>query len=455
MTDSFMSKRFKSGKFDIWLIDECSLVSNDPNSKYRRIERALKAANPKIMILGVDGSPYRAGQGDLFNPCFIGDKVEKPLFTTCAYRSDIKYLIQEGFLSHIVVLNSDIEADMTGVKKDKNGEFLMSEVGVKIDRILEPAINDIKHNIIANNIETSITFVPTLAVARRALELWGSDKVRIVCGDAALKHERKAAIKWFKESKGERHLINVYVLVRGFDFKKLDLVNLLVATTSLQKYVQCVGRVIRAHAEKENGFLSDYGGNIARHGHLDNLNLPKPKLKKEAPTKKPCTFELPSGVECGHWNHLNAKICVKCGAYFNYGESEEGLYSMLSEAQVLQLERINSRQEYDVTSVLFDRVMSSAGNDSVVAKYYYDGGMIKKWLCFDNAKAQNMAKAWLREALVDFRHYIELQQSGEITTENVYLLTQQAPEYFQVPTKIIVQNQKDSNKYKEIYKIIY
>jgi N-acetylglutamate synthase-like GNAT family acetyltransferase len=52
-------------------------------------------------------------------------------------------------------------------------------------------------------------------------------------------------------------------------------------------------------------------------------------------------------------------------------------------------------------------------------------------------------------------HYIELQQAGAISVENVYLLTQEAPEYFLTPKSIVVQNQKDNPKYKEIYKINY
>lgn len=445
------------GKIDVLIIDECHNVSSDENSVLRRVIAYLTSVNPNLYVCGLTATHYRVGEGMLHEHSIYG----APYFTDLVYDSTtypgIPRLIEEGYLAKIQTLSGSTHIDTNGIPRTKT-DFNQAACGVKFHAIMPEAVADMRQKFDALNIETAIIFVSNVANGEDVLREWGDNStMRLVTGNSST-HYRSDSIKWLKHGHGRRLLVNVDLFTVGFNFPGLQAVAMIRATISLALLIQAgIGRLIRPYGDKVGYFL-DYGTNVERllPGGLEKIEPPKPKLKKEEPTKKPCTFELPSGVECGHWNHLNAKVCVKCGAYFNYGESEEGLYSMLSEAQVLQLERINSREEYDVTDVLFDKTLSKKGDSMLVAKYYYDGGFQKKYLCFDTGgAAANMAKAWLREVLVDFRHYIELQQQGEITTENVYLLTQGAPEYFQMPTKIIIQNQKDNNKYKEIYKIIY
>lgn len=458
MYQSIASKRnLKAlGKIDVLLIDEAHYVSSDEKSVLRRVVAYLTSINHKIYIAGLTATHYRVGEGMLHEDSIYG----KAFFTHLVYDSTtypgIPRLIDEGYLAKIQTLSGSTHIDVDGIPRTK-ADLNQQACGVKFHAIMPVAVADMRQKFDALNIKTAIVFVSNIANGEDVLEQWGdSNTMRLVTGKSS-PGERKSAVHWLKSGHGQRILVNAEILTTGFNAPNLQAVVMLRATISLGLLVQIIGRLIRPYGDKIGTFI-DYGSNVSRllPGGLEKIEPPKPKLKKEEPQKKPCTFIAPGmAAECGHWNHLNAKACVKCGAFFSYGESEDGLYSMLSEAQVLQLERINSREEFEIIDVIFEKTLSKRGDEMLVAKYYYDGGHQKKYICFDTKGADAMAKAWLRDVLVDYVHYIELQQCGAISTENVYLLTQEAPEYFQKPKSIVIHNQKDSNKYKEIYKINY
>jgi DNA repair protein RadD len=95
------------------------------------------------------------------------------------------------------------------------------------------------------------------------------------------------------------------VLTTGFDAPVVDVLALVRPTMSPSLYVQMVGRGMRIADGKSDCLLLDYGGNIARHGPIDDVKV-KPKGKKtdgEAPTKicpKCMAVQAPAIRVCEH-----------------------------------------------------------------------------------------------------------------------------------------------------------
>jgi DNA repair protein RadD len=99
------------------------------------------------------------------------------------------------------------------------------------------------------------------------------------------------------------------VLTTGFDAPCVDVLAVVRATASPSLYVQIVGRGMRPAEGKADCLVLDYGGNIARHGPVDEVKIrPKSKGDGKAPTKTcdNCAAEQPAG----------ARVCSECDAEF-------------------------------------------------------------------------------------------------------------------------------------------
>jgi len=130
MYSSFVSMRLKSGSFDYLLIDECHHVSyrkEGNKGTYAKIIDSLTRINPGMRVCGLTGTPYRPDQGELHEESL---KIS-PFFTHKVYDTSInpgvKSLIDQGHLSHIETLNTNVKVDLSGVKMSGN-DF---NIGVK------------------------------------------------------------------------------------------------------------------------------------------------------------------------------------------------------------------------------------------------------------------------------------------------------------------------------------
>ena len=83
---------------------------------------------------------------------------------------------------------------------------------------------------------------------------------------------REMILRQFKA--GEIPVVaNVGVLVCGFDYPELDTIVIARPTMSLALYYQIVGRAIRPHPNKKEGWIVDLAGNIKRFGKVEDLRL--------------------------------------------------------------------------------------------------------------------------------------------------------------------------------------
>ena len=235
----------------------------------------------------------------------------------------------------------------------------------------------------------------------------------------------------------------------GFDFRKLDAVIFLRATRSLALYMQAVGRVLRAHDEKDCGYVLDYAGNVDRHGSIDGVIPPKTIKKAGDAPQKIC-------LECDTVNLAAAKFCKQCGAEFVPDPNATGLYAMRSKAEILR----SKWQTVAVDSVIYEVVRSKKTDIPMIRAEYYDefnGLIVKKHLCLQhNGLAQTIAQQFLLKMFKDKREFYALNAADGLNCVDVCdLLNGAYDEYFKRIVSVTVGDQTANPKYKEIKSYVF
>lgn len=277
-------------RWDVIIIDECHLFSGKPESMYAK----LLERNPSARVVGLTATPYRMDHGFLIGP--------DTLFTDVAYEISIEHLIGQGFLSPLVSVSAK-EMDTSKVPM-RGFDFQQEALELAaLDHAKQHApdilarTKDYRHILI---------FCSGVAHAQAIAALVGGE-----CVHGELPNfERDMIINRFKAGHN-RYLTNCDVLTTGFDFPAIDCVVLIRPTQSTGLYVQMVGRGSRISPGKDRCTVLDYGGNIRRHGPIDQIRVEyKEKLAQfSLPPLKSCD-------ECGCVVPIRVMKCPSCGAPF-------------------------------------------------------------------------------------------------------------------------------------------
>jgi DNA repair protein RadD len=448
---SFNNAIRRANQFDVVIVDECDLVGIDEDSIYRKIIRSLQRHNPKLLIAGLTGSPYRQDQGMLqwHPPKNKGVPTGTRLFTKCCYKLGEDYtigdMIKDGHLSMVETLNTEIRADLSDIKI-RGKDYDERQLGVKFGAIIGDAVAETKRLFEKHNIESALIFSSTIQNAEAIVSEWSEPCCRIAHGNLS-NRERTSIVEWLKEGEGKRYLVNVGLYTRGFDMPHLQAIVLLRATLSLRLYVQIIGRILRTHESKEYGYLIDYGQHADRFGPIDNLQKPKEKRYGEAP-KKICG-------ECGETNLLSSKICKKCQAEF-ISENDDGLYSMRTKAQILEDKRLQKIKDethvYDINGVIFTKAFSRTDGTPMIKIIMADDDyrtVHEEYLMLNHSGFPRVkAVGRLMQMLKDVNDYYEIAKEG-VTVDNVLTLLNEAPEYFKKIKQITIRPGKNP-RYKEM-----
>lgn len=290
-----------SRPFNIVIVDEAHRIPLDGEGMYCQLLNDLKAANPKLRVVGLTATPYRTGKGYV-----CGDS---NILNDICYEADIKELIAGGFLCELSSKRSVASVDMGGVAVYK-GEYKTAEMEQRfnVDDKVKSAVDEIVRYS-ANRKKVLIFCCGIDHASSVAMELDAIEpgKVRVVTSHHG---ERDNAIESFKMGSC-KYLVNVNCLTEGFDATAIDCVVLLRATISPGLYYQMVGRGLRTDPSKSDCLVLDFGGNVQRHGTIDNLKIGKARCsggEGEAPVK-PCP-------NCNELVHAGLLICTACGFEF-------------------------------------------------------------------------------------------------------------------------------------------
>ena len=280
--------------FSLLVIDECHRVSMEGETQYLQVINKLRHASPRLCILGLTATPYRLGQGWIYQYNAHKEDMktdEDRFFKKCIYELSIGYMIKNKFLTPPIKIDSPV-ACYDFSKLELNGpRYNQKEIeGILKDqkRITPSIINNIVE--MASERQGVMIFTSSVAHAREILGLLPMGSA-LVTGETE-DSERDEIIYDFKLKK-IKFLVNVSVLTTGFDAPHVDVIAILRPTESVSLYQQIVGRGLRLSPGKTDCLILDYTG----VGH----DIFSPEIDEDRPSENSVIVDIVC-PECGHHN---------------------------------------------------------------------------------------------------------------------------------------------------------
>ena len=363
------------GRRHLVLVDECHLCSDLEESMYSMFLNAMKQQEG-LRIVGLSATPFRTGTGPICGP----DRI----FQRIVFEAKTAQLIAEGFLCPITnkVAEAEVNTDKVGLR---GGEFVESEMqaAFDVDEKVQAACVEILAKCV--NRHSVLVFASGIHHAEQIAELLPGSAV--VTGET-LPIERAETLRRFVA--GElRFLVNVDVLTTGFNARCVDAIAILRATMSPGLFCQMVGRGLRLHESKQNAFLLDFGGNIARHGSIDDEDFGRSEGKGRAGV----AAENGRGKKCPSCEldvSPSTVVCPECNFIF---PRERELKHDITADETSQLTGATPPEEWEVRDVIVrvhtkkddDEAPQTVRVDYVCAKEGASGNLttitIPEWTC--------------------------------------------------------------------------
>ena len=407
------------GQFDLILIDESHMLPPDGEGRYRSFLADARIINPNIRLIGLTATPFRMTTGMICGPDNLLNEV--------CYEVGVRELIVQGFLCPLKSKAGKQKADTSGLHI-RGGEFIASEVEDLMDdeRLVSSACSEIIEQTADRN--SVLIFASGVQHARhiqQILQQRTNQEVGLVTGGtpsgqraellARFKRQTVKADIFGNNKPPLKYMVNVNVLTTGFDAPNIDCVVLLRPTNSPGLYYQMVGRSFRLHPSKQDALILDFGGNILRHGPVDDLQIKdRSSGNGQAPVK-----ECP---DCHSVIHAAYATCPDCGYEFPSPEREKH-DSKATTASILsgQVEDM----EYEVLSTHYScHIKCKAGpGDPPSLRVEYKLGLghwQSEWICLEHtgyarAKAENWWRTRSDEPVPDtIEKAVALAQAGAL-----------------------------------------
>lgn len=286
------------GERQLIVIDEAHLVSAADESMYGQFLADIIERNPTARVAGCTATPFRTGEGPICG--------KKKLFQRICFEAFTGDLIEQGFLCEITNKPSDQVIDTSSLKL-RGGEFVESDLQKVFggdDTVLNACREIVKKTQDRHSILVFSSGVAHADNVADTLQRLTGENTAVITGET-LPIERAAYLQQFKTGQ-LRWLVNCDVLTTGFDAPCIDAIAILRATMSPGLFAQIVGRGLRKHDSKQNCLILDFGGNIERHGSLDDRNYGRATSSKPGSAKP--QEKNGRGREC-----LNCKLDVPAG----------------------------------------------------------------------------------------------------------------------------------------------
>lgn len=295
------------------IVDEAHRL--DPSGKvYAETLAALRAADPGMLLIGLTGSPWRSGHGNIAAP---GRDGQPPIFERMAYAIPHAELVRDGFILPVRTRRTHERLSTAGVAVT-HGDFALGELdqAVNRDEVNARAIAELADYGERTGRRRWLLFAVTIDHAERLAAELG--KHAVPAGVVSARTPPKARERIVAEFRAGRlrAVVNVAALTTGFDVPEVDLIGLLRPTQSRVLFYQMLGRGTRLADGKGDCVVLDFAGSVLRHGPLELLdwigadetpNGPRKAKPEDAPRVWTCG-------ECETHNPVAASRCCECDA---------------------------------------------------------------------------------------------------------------------------------------------
>jgi DNA repair protein RadD len=406
---SVYKKACELDAFNLIMVDEAHLIPLEGDGMYRQFLADAKVINPELRIIGFTATPYRLKTGPICTPDSFLNHI--------CYEVGVRELIRDGFLCPLISKAGRAKADMSSLHV-RGGEFISDEVESLMDQ--ESLVSSAASEIMEYTADRKACLIFSSGVqhGQHIVEVLREEhgvECGFVCGDTPIP-ERDATLARFKA--GElKYLCNVNVLTTGFDAPHIDCVALVRPTMSPGLYYQMVGRGFRLHPSKENCLVLDFGGNVLRHGPVDDIKVTTTdRVDGKAPAK-----ECPS---CQAVIAAGFTTCPQCGYVFPPPERQQH-DQKASEAGILsgQVTTTTFRVEDVYYGIHTKRGASEDAPRTLRVDYRVGWHEYKsEWVCFEHeGYARQKAIAWWRKRSPDpvpdnVERAIEIIEGGGLAT---------------------------------------
>ena len=372
-------------RFDLILIDEAHLISPDSESMYQHFLADARIINPEVRIVGFTATPYRLKSGSICT-------VEGILNQIC-YEVGVRELIRDGFLCPLISQAGRAKVD-TSELHIRGGEFITDEVEALMDKdsLVQSAVSEIIQYTTDRN--ACLIFASSIQHGKHIVDVLADEhgvECGFVCGETPTL-ERDLTLARFKTGK-LKYLCNVNVLTTGFDAPHIDCVALVRPTMSPGLFYQMVGRGFRLHPSKESCLVLDFGGNVLRHGPVDDIRITtNDRGDGKAPAK-----ECP---ECRALIATGFSSCPQCGFVFPPPDRKQH-DPKASEAGILSGQVTTTK--YQVEDAYYGMHSKRGADESAPRTLRVDYRIgwhdyKSEWVCFEHeGYARQKAIAWWRK----------------------------------------------------------
>jgi len=340
------------GEYPTVVIDECHLISHDPESRYHTI---LSRTNPD-RVIGMTATPYRLQGGKIYG--------KNRFFDVCADTISIGELIEQEYLCPYEAVDIDPIFETSDIDT-KAGDFDIKQLDAKgaSKLIVKGSVAAIEKH--TGNRNLGVIFCTGKGHARAIQEALGMKRCGYIDGDTPADRRERIISELRAGDSPYKWIANVGVLTTGVDIPRIDSVIMLRPTQSAGLWVQCVGRGLRMHTSKSTLKILELTDNLNRFGSLespmlfgtakppsDDITVGEAAVGKECPS---CEMMVGNATrECPHCGHLFLK--------------QRELYEP---GEILELDVHNYRME--------DRI-TRAGAPCVVVTFKTELGVIQEWL---------------------------------------------------------------------------
>ncbi len=301
-------------KVDLIVIDEAHQIRQDDeeaSSMYRNVEAYFRDLNPDLCVVGFTATPHRLSEGIIYG--------EDKFFSHIVHETKFSTLVIGGFLCPLYCHLPKFKTDFSLAKTNFDGEFVsdtwkLIDTDKAVKFMVARAARKKKVLIFAANIEQA-------NIIKTKIEELTGEYVGFVTGDTD-KGKRARELDRFCSLDSEdkiKYFVNVQVLKQGFDNPAIDMVVLFRPTKSATLYVQmcCRGSRKSPSTRKTKCEILDFGGNIERHGFIDEVvyHTTKQKISEN-------NFEYKECPKCGALCSPSAEYCAECNFMFAHLKRE-------------------------------------------------------------------------------------------------------------------------------------
>lgn len=367
--------------FDLILVDEAHLIPPSGEGMYRTFLNDARVVNPLVRVIGLTATPYRMTTGRICAPGNILNHV--------CHEVGVKELIAGGFLCPVRSKAGRRKADLSEVHV-RGGEWIESELqsAMMDPTILQTACAEIQEH--AADRKSVLVFCCGIKHAEAVAGILGAE---CVFGDTL---GRDVILERFK--RGEvKYLCNVNVLTTGFDAPNIDCVAMLRPTLSPGLYYQMVGRGFRLCEGKGDCLVLDFGGNIIRHGPVDQIRSDDPSKGGGGKGGEGPVKECP---DCHEVIAAGYSKCPACGHEFPV-KRESKHTTKASEQNVISQEvHVADAEVHGIKYFVHEKKGAPEGTPRTMRVDYTVGigQKVSEWVCVEHdGFALKKAEAWWRE----------------------------------------------------------